>query len=116
MPEDDPRIAKHYRDANGIYLGMFDLVNKPEDAIECTIPAHAYDLWDFNTNQWIPWAGIYKMHREREYARIGIGEQLDAIYKFALAAGVIPDPNAGTDTPAGWVAKIQAIKNQYPKP
>lgn len=108
-------MTKYYIDQEGNYLGGFEGAKAPDGAIEIEAPPnHALDKWD--GNQWIPYTESYKGAREAEYAKIPIGDQLDAIYKYALANGVVPDPNAKTDTPEGWVAKIQSIKDTYPKP
>ena len=63
-----------------------------------------------------PVSHTYKELRQAEYAQIPIGDQLDAILKYALANGVVPDANQPQDTPEGLTARILAIKEKYPKP
>ena len=58
----------------------------------------------------------YADKREAEYARLKLGDQLDAIYKAALQLGIKPDATQPADTPEGWTGRIQAIKEKYPKP
>lgn len=58
----------------------------------------------------------YDAKRRQAFNRIDIGDQLDAIYKYAIANGVVPDAAKPPDTPEGWAARVQAVKQQFPKP
>lgn len=56
----------------------------------------------------------YRIKRATEYPPIG--DQLDTIWKYLKSLGVTPDPNAGTNTVNGMLAKIEEVKSKYPKP
>lgn len=73
----------------------------------------------------------YKELREQEYRALGLGNQLDAVYKGmdviipALVEGraltpqeaalLLPDKTQPVDTPAGWLGKVKDIKERFPK-
>lgn len=57
----------------------------------------------------------YKDKRLQEFAKLQLGDQLDALYKAALRLGFVPDATQPVDTPEGWLAYIQDVKTRFPK-
>lgn len=108
--------------AEGKYHGMYFLDEPPDEGVQVPEMPPSYDyVWDFKAEEWIDLTEsgkkpeVYKALRLAEYIKIPMGEQFDAIYKFAVAAGVRPNPQAEPGTPERWVADITAIKEKYPK-
>ncbi len=56
----------------------------------------------------------YREKRATEYPHLG--DQLDAIWKALKAMGLTSDPLKDGNTPEGMLARIEAIKQKYPKP
>lgn len=89
---------KYYIDIDGNYLGGWDS-NPPNGAIEVeTAPSDARSKWI--NSAWSDPIIPYAESRTSEYP--SVGDQLDSLFH----AGVFPPEMA---------AKIQAVKNKYPK-
>lgn len=61
-------------------------------------------------------ATAYKAARRAEYP--SPGDQLDQLWKWAIAGGLMPDTSAARDinTPQGMAGEIEAVKARHPKP
>ena len=86
-------------------------------------------LVNFDVNAAPPVEEIRKAEYEKQLG--DVGNQFDAIFKGLLiivpalieskaisqevAALLTPDPNAPVDTPAGWMGRVQKIKQDNPK-
>jgi hypothetical protein len=60
-------------------------------------------------------ANFYGPLRQEAFEEIAITDQLDALWKLAERF-ITPDADAPPDSPEGCLARIQAIKDKYPKP
>ena len=63
-----------------------------------------------------PYEPTYRELREAKFLTMKIGDQFDALYKYAVANGLVPDRNAPLNTPEGWAGFIESVKEEFPKP
>lgn len=112
--------SKFYVDAFGKPLGWYQGWELPASwngAVAVAPPDHGLDSYNHQEQKWVPYAGKYAFKRQADYEKIGVGQQLDALYKFIVSNNLVqPDPTKPVDTPEGWLAKIQQIKAAHPKP
>jgi len=125
-------VTKFYIDKQGKYLGGFDGVDPPADAIEINVPPE--DGRDkYVGGRWESGLSVTEKRKRVYDLELGdAGEQFDAIYKGMLylvpklvKAGTLtaaeakelsPDKNQPRDTPAGWLGRVKDIKERFPKP
>lgn len=139
MAKDDTK-EKFFALPDGTFLGSFagGAVPDAKDAIEITplsLPENGRDIFNFTTGEFIKYEPSSVEKRKKEYLeKLGDqGDQNDAIYKVVTALlqvlvdkrvvttgelqdlDLLPDKNAPLDTPAGWLGRIQDIKQRLPK-
>ena len=109
---------------NSVSAMYFDKSATPEQIRELKLLAENFD-WEAPP----PVEEIRKAEYEKQLG--DVGNQFDAIFKGLLiivpalieskaisqevAALLTPDPNAPVDTPAGWMGRVQKIKQDNPK-
>lgn len=129
---------RHYYDKNGRYLESVS-DDSPASAIPPMAtgftlirPESGRDAFDIASKTWMPYEPTAQEKRQKEFDEIGVGNEIDAIYKGVSlllpdlqVAGVLsaetiaaftPDKNAPVDTPGGWLGKVADIKARNPKP
>ncbi len=55
----------------------------------------------------------YRRLRAREYP--SIGDPLDTLWKALKGMGLVADATLDGNTPEGMLARVEAVKNKYPK-
>lgn len=75
----------------------------------------------------------YKVERQAKLATLQMTDQMDAVFKLSVGlgglfkklgatdqdlkdAGLVPDAEQSTDSPAGWLAFVSDVKQEFPKP
>lgn len=115
-------MTVYYVDKDGKFLGGFDSVEPPVEAVrEVPPPVNGKDRWNFDTSSWEPvGTPVSELRRLAYHKELGNHyEQLNAICSaletFAEKLGVAPDPDCPVNTLPGYLGKIQEIKLRYPK-
>ena len=98
--------------------GIINVVHCPElsytaDQLE---EAEISDL-EFNTFNIDYNHSVMSYSKKRAIAYPKLGDQMDQLWKWASANGLVPDSSVGRDldTPEGMGGEIQTVKKKYPK-